>query len=174
MHDLLAVEIPPRKLQGLLGVPAARQGLVIAALAVGYFGASTGGGAALVAASRRDHGDSEVAAVVSRGGRPDLAGPALADVRAPTLLVVGSLDTPVIELNRQALQRLRCEKELAIVPGAGHLFEEPGTLDEVVRLATGWFEQYLPRASAARAASEAPAGGRQAGAAAAAAPSRKS
>jgi pimeloyl-ACP methyl ester carboxylesterase len=87
--------------------------------------------------------ENTAAAVVSRGGRADLAGPALLQVEAPTLLIVGSLDTPVIELNREALAKLRCEKDLAIVPGAGHLFEEPGTLDEVVRLASDWFERYL-------------------------------
>lgn len=116
-----------------------------ASLPVGYFGASTGGGAALVAASRPE---SSVAAVVSRGGRPDLAGAALEAVRAPSLLIVGSLDTQVISLNEQALERLRCEKELAIVPGATHLFEEPGTLDIVVGLATAWFLRHLPTGGA--------------------------
>ena len=118
-----------------------------AALAVGYFGASTGAGAALMAAVRRENA---AAAVVSRGGRVDLAGPALPHVEAPTLLIVGSLDTPIIVLNQQALEQLRCEKELSIVPGAGHLFEEPGTLDEVVRLATAWFERFLQPAAAGR------------------------
>ena len=109
-------------------------------LRVGYFGASTGAGAALVAAAER----SDVAgAVVSRGGRPDLAGPALARVRAPTLLIVGGYDLQVIQLNRVAFAQLHCEKELVIVPGATHLFEEPGTLDEVARLAREWFERYL-------------------------------
>lgn len=107
----------------------------------GLFGASTGGGAALVAASRPGN---SVAAVVSRGGRPDLAGAALAAVVAPTLLIVGGDDTQVIALNREAFAQLECEKELAIVPGATHLFEEPGTLDEVVRLAVDWFARYLP------------------------------
>lgn len=111
-----------------------------ALLPVGYFGASTGAGAALVAASRPKN---RAAAVVSRGGRPDLAGPALDAVTAPTLLIVGSLDTPVIALNEQALARLRCEKQIAIVPGASHLFEEAGTLDQAVVLATAWFEQFL-------------------------------
>jgi putative phosphoribosyl transferase len=111
---------------------------VTSRLRVGYFGASTGAGAALRAAARQP-----VAAVVSRGGRPDLAAESLDQVRAPTLLPVGSLDHPVIELNQQACARLRCEKELVIVPGAGHLFEEPGTLDEVVRLATSWFARFL-------------------------------
>lgn len=118
----------------------AQAGAETAALPLGYFGASTGAGAALMAAVKRENAAK---AVVSRGGRPDLAGPALPHVEAPTLLIVGSLDTPVIELNRQALAQMRCEKDLAIVPDAGHLFEEPGTLDEVVRLARGWFERFL-------------------------------
>jgi len=109
-------------------------------LNVGYFGSSTGGGAALVAAA--ELGDS-VGAVVSRGGRPDLAGDALPKVKSPTLLIVGGLDYPVIEMNRSALARMRCEKELKIVPGATHLFEEPGTLQEVARLARDWFESHL-------------------------------
>lgn len=110
-------------------------------LPVGLFGASTGAGAALVAAAA-DPG--VVDAVVSRGGRPDLAGEALEPVRCPVLLIVGGLDTTVIELNQQALDRLGSrEKQLEIVPGAGHLFEEPGKLDEVVHLAGGWFERHL-------------------------------
>jgi putative phosphoribosyl transferase len=109
-------------------------------LRVGYFGASTGAGAALVAAADRP---SIVGAVVSRGGRPDLAGPVLERVRAPTLLIVGGNDLQVLELNRAALAQLRCERRLTIVPGATHLFEEPGTLDEVARLAREWFEPYL-------------------------------
>jgi putative phosphoribosyl transferase len=108
-------------------------------LPVGYFGASTGAGAALVAA---DH-PNVVGAVVSRGGRPDLAGPALARVQAPTLLIVGGNDFEVIELNQAALAELRCEKQLVIVPGATHLFEEPGALDKVARLAREWFETHL-------------------------------
>ena len=111
-------------------------------LRIGYFGASTGAAAALVAAAERPQ---IVRAVVSRGGRPDLAGPALARVEAPTLLIVGGNDTLVIELNRTALAQLRCEKRLVIVPGATHLFEEPGALDEVARLAREWFERYLAR-----------------------------
>ena len=108
----------------------------------GYFGASTGAGAALRAAAEPDHAP---AAIVSRGGRPDLAGPqALAAVTAPTLLIVGSLDTRVLALNREALQQLRgASNEIAVVPGAGHLFEEPGTLDAVVRLARDWFVRFL-------------------------------
>lgn len=109
-------------------------------MSLGYFGASTGGGAALVAAA--ELGQS-IKAVVSRGGRPDLAGEALPFVKAPTLLIVGGFDYPVIQMNRQALAQLRCEKELAIVPGATHLFEEPGTLQEVARLAASWFRDHL-------------------------------
>ena len=109
-------------------------------LRIGYFGASTGAAAALVAAAERP---KMVRAVVSRGGRPDLAGPALAHVEAPTLLIVGGNDLLVIELNRTALAQLRSEKRLVIVPGATHLFEEPGALDEVARLARDWFERYL-------------------------------
>ncbi|HEU4453559.1 MAG TPA: alpha/beta fold hydrolase [Longimicrobium sp.] len=109
-------------------------------LPIGLFGASTGGGAALVAAARKP---DAVAAVVSRGGRPDLAGDALPAVRAPTLLVVGGRDEPVIALNQQAYDALRCEKRLEIVPGATHLFEEPGTLERVAALASEWFRRYL-------------------------------
>src|SRR3712207_2623088 len=109
-------------------------------LAVGYFGASTGAGAALVAAAERPR---EVGAVVSRGGRPDLAGDFLPLVEAPTLLIVGGDDKPVIRMNEEALGRLRAEKRLEIVPGAGHLFEEPGTLEETARLAAGWFTRHL-------------------------------
>ncbi|QSR85317.1 dienelactone hydrolase family protein [Methylacidimicrobium sp. B4] len=112
-------------------------------MALGYFGSSTGGGAALVAAA---HEGEEIAAVVSRGGRPDLAGAALARVRTPTLLIVGGEDHPVLRLNREALRALHCEKELAIVPGATHLFEEPGTLQEVARLAADWFHRHWPKA----------------------------
>lgn len=110
-------------------------------LRVGYFGASTGGGAALVAAAERPEA---VAAVVSRGGRPDLAGPALPRVSAPTLLLVGGNDPIVIELNEQAKALMRGEVQLTIVPGASHLFEELGTLEEVARLACDWFLRYLP------------------------------
>lgn len=111
-----------------------------AGLRVGMFGASTGGGAALVAAAERPEA---VGAVVSRGGRPDLAGEALARVRAPTLLIVGGHDLPVIEMNREAYARLACEKRMEIVPGATHLFEEPGTLERVAELATAWFIRHL-------------------------------
>lgn len=105
-------------------------------LQIGYFGSSTGGGAALVAAAELLQ---DVAAVVSRGGRPDLAGEALPKVRAPTLLIVGGNDDIVIELNEQARDRMRCEAKLEIVPGATHLFEEPGTLEQVAKLASNWF-----------------------------------
>jgi dienelactone hydrolase len=111
------------------------------ALRPGYFGASTGGGAALLAAAQL--GES-IGAVVSRGGRPDLAGAALAEVESPTLFIVGGRDEVVIELNEEAYARLRCEKDLKIVPGATHLFEEPGALEEVARLAADWFRQHLP------------------------------
>jgi putative phosphoribosyl transferase len=105
-----------------------------------YFGASTGGGAALRAAA----GDGRIAGVVSRGGRPDLAGSdALPLVKAPTLLIVGENDGVVIELNAAALDAMRCERDMVIVPGAGHLFEEPGTLDQVVELARDWFLGHL-------------------------------
>ena len=109
-------------------------------LPVGYFGASTGAAAALVAAARRPE---IVRAIVSRGGRPDLAGPSLPRVAAPTLLIVGERDALVVDLNRDALGKLRGEKALAIVPTATHLFEEPGALDEVARLAREWFRRYL-------------------------------
>jgi pimeloyl-ACP methyl ester carboxylesterase len=109
-------------------------------LRIGYFGASTGAAAALVAAAVRQE---VINAIVSRGGRPDLAGAALAHVRAPTLLIVGGDDAQVIQLNREALAQLHCEKQLVIVPGATHLFEEPGALDEVARLARNWFQRYL-------------------------------
>jgi putative phosphoribosyl transferase len=108
-------------------------------LPIGYFGASTGGGAALVAAAQRPR---EVSAVVSRGGRPDLAGDLLSRVQAPTLLIVGGRDEVVIELNQQAQREMRCEVKLEIVPGATHLFEEPGTLDRVAKLASNWFLQH--------------------------------
>jgi putative phosphoribosyl transferase len=118
-------------------------------LPVGYFGASTGGGAALVAAAVRG---PEIAAVVSRGGRPDLAGNALPQVVAPTLLVVGGLDGPVIEMNREALRRMHAEVELVIVPGATHLFEEPGTLDQVIAHSSGWFQRHFDRVRAGETA----------------------
>jgi len=110
-------------------------------LPMGYFGASTGAGAALIAAAE---GSRDVRAVVSRGGRPDLAGDELALVQAPTLLVVGGADPVVLDLNRAAQRRMRAETELAIVPGATHLFEEPGALEQVAALAGDWFVHHLP------------------------------
>ncbi|WP_079404962.1 phosphoribosyltransferase [Streptomyces sp. 3211] len=110
-------------------------------LPVGWFGASTGAAAALWAAAQ----DPDVGAVVSRGGRPDLAGPRLAAVRAPTLLIVGGRDTTVLDLNREAQSELRCENRLEVVPGATHLFDEPGALEEVARLARDWFTGHLTR-----------------------------
>jgi pimeloyl-ACP methyl ester carboxylesterase len=109
-------------------------------LPAGYFGASTGAAAALLAAA---HDPRRVAAVVSRGGRADLAGPALGRVRAPTLLIVGSADTVVLELNEKAYRQLRCAKEMEIVPGASHLFEEPGALEQVADFAAAWFTRWL-------------------------------
>ena len=111
-------------------------------LRVGLFGASTGAAGALVAAAERP---DRVTAVVSRGGRPDLAGRALGRVRAPTLLIVGGADPQVLTLNRQAAGQLAAEHRLEVVPGAGHLFEEPGALDEVARLAAAWFSDHLSR-----------------------------
>jgi len=116
-----------------------------AQLRIGYFGASTGAAAALVAAAELP---ARIAAVVSRGGRPDLAGSALGRVAAPTLLIVGGRDSVVLELNRRALAELPAEKRLEIVPGATHLFEEPGALESVAQLAKNWFALYLNRASA--------------------------
>ena len=111
-------------------------------LGIGYFGASTGAAAALRAAA---HLGPVIGAVVSRGGRPDLTGPILDRVRTPTLLIVGGNDPIVIELNQQAFAELNAEKELVIIPGATHLFEEPGALEEVARLATQWFQGHLSR-----------------------------
>jgi putative phosphoribosyl transferase len=114
----------------------------LAPLAVGVFGASTGAAAALIAAAQRPE---RVAAVVSRGGRPDLAGDALELVRAPTLLIVGDRDVAVIGMNREAMVRMRAPVEIQLVPGAGHLFEEPGALERVAELAAGWFGRHLVR-----------------------------
>jgi dienelactone hydrolase len=112
-------------------------------LPIGFFGASTGGGAALMAAAELP---DLIHAVVSRGGRPDLAGPALPGVKAPTLLIVGGQDNVVIDLNQEALRQLTItERELTLIQGATHLFEEPGTLEEVARLAAQWFHRYLPQ-----------------------------
>ncbi len=122
----------------------------VGALPIGLFGASTGGGAALMAAAARPH---EIQAVVSRGGRPDLAGSALPRVTTPTLLIVGGLDGVVIEMNRDAMARMRAaETVVEIVPGATHLFEEPGTLERVADLAGGWFARFLEPAFAGRGA----------------------
>ena len=112
----------------------------IGALRIGCFGASTGAAAALIAAAERP---ATIAAVVSRGGRPDLAGDALGRVEAPTLLIVGGHDEPVIEMNRDAMRQMHAHVELEIVPGATHLFEEPGTLEQVSGLAAGWFARCL-------------------------------
>jgi dienelactone hydrolase len=106
---------------------------------IGYFGASTGAASALKAAASL----KQIGAVVSRGGRPDMAQESLANVQAPTLLIVGSLDTDVIQLNKKAYDKLQCEKRLALVEGATHLFEEPGTMEKVCELASAWFERYL-------------------------------
>jgi len=127
-----------RRLGDALDWVAARADL--APLQVGLFGASTGAAAALCAAAAHR---GRVSAVVSRGGRPDLAGSDLARVEAPTLLIVGALDTEVLELNRAALRQLQCDKRLEIVPGATHLFDEPGTLEVVANLAGAWFAGHL-------------------------------
>jgi putative phosphoribosyl transferase len=120
--------------QWLLAQPAARD------LGIGYFGSSTGGAAALVASAEVGQ---RIDAVVSRGGRPDLAASALLRVQSPTLLIVGGRDDAVVRLNEEALAELRCEKQLKIVPGATHLFAEPGALEEVARLAADWFSRCL-------------------------------
>ena len=114
------------------------------ALPLGYFGASTGAAAALLAAAERP---DRARAVVSRGGRPDLADAALPRVQAPTLLIVGSRDEPVIEMNEAAKAQMTAETELRIVPGATHLFEEPGTIEQVMELAAGWFQRWLARST---------------------------
>lgn len=126
----------------LVGTVRWLEGRGMGNLNVGLFGASTGGGAALVAAAEAP---DRIAAVVSRGGRPDLAGEALPRVEAPTLLIVGGDDTPVIEMNREAYDRMNAPREMKIVPGASHLFEEPGTLEEVARLTRDWFVRHLGR-----------------------------
>jgi pimeloyl-ACP methyl ester carboxylesterase len=120
-------------------------------LAIGLFGASTGAAAALVTAAARP---DAVAAVVSRGGRPDLAGPALRSVRQPTLLIVGERDAVVLDLNRRAMQALGGEVRLEVVPGATHLFQERGTLEQVARLARDWFVRYLRGVAHGRPASD--------------------
>ncbi|GBC86254.1 Putative phosphoribosyl transferase [bacterium HR12] len=128
----------------------------VGALPIGFFGASTGAAAALVAAARLG---AEVAAVVSRGGRPDLAGEALPRVTAPTLLIVGGDDVEVLALNRDAERRMRCERRLEVIPGASHLFEEPGALERVADLAAEWFARYLTEAGGGGRASLASLGG---------------
>lgn len=137
-HLRFNIELLAERLVGatewIMGTPRTRD------FPVGYFGASTGAAAALIAAAQYP---DTVRAVVSRGGRPDLAGALLGKVTAPTLLIVGGNDEPVIEMNRSAFRDLAGEKEIAIVPGATHLFEEPGALEEVARLAAGWFERHL-------------------------------
>jgi dienelactone hydrolase len=138
--DLLTWRLE-RATQWIMGQPQ------IESLAIGYFGASTGAAAALQAAAT--FGPS-IGAVVSRGGRPDLAMSALDRVQSPTLLIVGGLDDVVIDLNRQAYRKLKTEKHLAIVPGATHLFEEPGTLKEAASLAANWFERHLGTKSESR------------------------
>jgi pimeloyl-ACP methyl ester carboxylesterase len=120
-------------------------------LSIGYFGASTGAAAALIAAAERP---DRVRAVVSRGGRPDLASDALGNVRAPTLLIVGGHDQPVIEMNRWALAKLRCDRQLVIIPGATHLFEEPGTLEEAAHLAAEWFGRWFEQRITAKGQGE--------------------
>lgn len=133
------------RLVGILGWLGARP--ETAALPTGLFGASTGAGAALVAAAIRP---DTVRAVVSRGGRPDLAGPVLAEVNAPTLLIVGERDVQVLELNERARRSMRAPVELRIIPGATHLFEEPGALEQVAELAAGWFATHLLPAADSR------------------------
>jgi putative phosphoribosyl transferase len=120
-------------------------------LPIGCFGASTGAAATLIAAARRP---GRVRAVVSRGGRPDLAGPALAEVKAPTLLIVGGADRVVADLNGQARRQMSCPAQLEIVKGAGHLFEEPGALEEVAELAQNWFADWLRGAPSSESVSE--------------------
>jgi dienelactone hydrolase len=132
--------------QRLLGASEwLRQNRLTQHLRIGYFGASTGAAAALVAAAESPEG---VSAIVSRGGRPDLAGSALSRVKVPTLLIVGSNDLPVLALNREAFAQLQSKKKLEIIPGATHLFEEPGTLEKVAQLASQWFAHYLASVSA--------------------------
>ncbi len=137
-HLRFDVALLARRLLGVTDLVAA--GFAGHTWSLGYFGASTGAAAALIAASHRP---DAIRAIVSRGGRPDLAGSALSAVHAPTLFIVGEYDRVVIDLNRDAFERLWCVKRLDIVPRATHLFEEPGALEEVTRLARGWFEHHL-------------------------------
>lgn len=136
----LRFDIPFLADRVMAAVTWAKASAALGALRLGLFGASTGAAAALAAAAARS---DDVSAVVSRGGRPDLARGALARVRAATLLIVGGFDTQVLRLNQEAMRHLGCEKELAIIPGASHLFEEPGALDQVAALAQRWFERFL-------------------------------
>jgi len=140
-RNVFDIELLARRL--LLASAWVRQDAATRNLPIGYFGASTGAAAALVAEAANE---GPIAAIVSRGGRPDLAGLALPAVSAPTLLIVGGDDVEVIALNRAALAKLCCEKQLVIVPGATHLFEEPGTLEAVVDHARGWFLTHLAEA----------------------------
>lgn len=137
-HLRFDIEMLAERLVAVAGWLAAGEGT--SGLLLGYFGASTGGGAALVAAARLPEA---IAAVVSRGGRPDLAGPALPLVQAPTLLIVGGNDVPVIGMNEDAMRQMRCTVSLEIVPGATHLFEEPGALEQVAQLAREWFGRWM-------------------------------
>ena len=137
-RNVFDIELLARRL--LMATAWVRQGAETRDLPIGYFGASTGAAAALVAEAAHE---GPVAAIVSRGGRPDLAGQALSAVEAPTLLIVGGDDVEVLALNRAALAALRCAKQLVIVPGATHLFEEPGTLEAVVEHARGWFLEHF-------------------------------
>jgi putative phosphoribosyl transferase len=134
-------DIPLLAKRLMLATAWAREQVETVRLPIGYFGASTGAGAALVAAAN----DGDIFAVVSRGGRPDLAGEALARVRAPTLLIVGGQEYLVITLNREAQRRLKTESEMVVVPGATHLFEEPGALDDVIVHASRWFLTHIPQ-----------------------------
>ena len=137
-RNVFDIELLAQRL--LMATAWVRQDAEIQGLPVGYFGASTGAAAALVAEAAHER---PIAAIVSRGGRPDLAGRALSAVEAPTLLIVGGDDVEVLALNRAALAALRCAKQLVIVPGATHLFEEPGTLEAVVEHARGWFLKHF-------------------------------
>jgi putative phosphoribosyl transferase len=141
-RNVFDIELLARRL--LLATAWVREAAETCDLPVGYFGASTGAAAALVAEAAYE---GPIAAIVSRGGRPDLAGPALPTVSAPILLIVGGDDAEVLALNRVALAKLRCEKQLVIVPGATHLFEEPGTLEAVVEHARGWFLKHFTEAN---------------------------
>lgn len=138
--NVFDVGLLARRLRGATTWVRAQPGC--ASLLVGYFGASTGAAAALWAASEPT---ADIAAVVSRGGRPDLAGPRLAAVRAPTLLIVGSGDPVVLDRNREAARKLACKHRVEIVPGATHLFEEPGTLELAAQLAESWFTTHMPQ-----------------------------